>query len=78
MDATVSISFQAGNRIRECSGVLIASNSRKILVTNGHCLEIYLENQENEIKKQSPMKLTPNSATAVIKDTEVRYIISKC
>ena len=54
--------------------MLIASKSRKILVTNGHCLEIYL--QENESKKYSPGKLEPNSATAVIKDTEVRSLIS--
>ena len=59
MDATVLISFQDGDRIKECSAVLVASKSRKILVTAGHCMEIYLRSNERE--PQFLSNLTSNS-----------------
>ena len=70
VDATVRISFQGGDRIKECSAVLLASKSRNILVTAGHCLEIYLHANENE--KHSLAKLASNASLALVKDTEVR------
>ena len=69
VDATVSISFKDGDRIKECSAVLLASKSRKILVTAGHCLEIYLGANENE--KHSLAKVASNASLALVKDTEV-------
>ena len=70
MDATVLISFQDGDRIKECSAVLLASKSRKILVTAGHCMEIYLRSNERE--PQFLSNLTSNSSSTVVKDTKVQ------
>ena len=70
MDATVLISFLDGDRVKECSAVLVASKSRKILVTAGHCMELYLRSNEKE--SQFFSNLTSNSSPAVIKDTAVR------
>ena len=70
MDATVLISFLDGDRVKECSAVLVASKSRKILVTAGHCMELYLRSNEKGTHFFS--NLTSNSSPTVVKDTEVR------